>query len=193
MQKIKSTTIKGGFVMESILETIKPKSDQLNADDLMAGPITVTITGVTEGSAEQPVIVHIEGRQPYKPCKSMRRVMVACWGDKAKKYIGQRMTLYCDPSVKFGGEKVGGIRISHVTGIDEPRALLLTTTRSKRAQYIVNPLTVAMYPPEDFDAKLPKMLKAIGDGKMTPDEVIAHCRKTGELTEEQVCAIKGAA
>lgn len=41
--------------------TIVPKSDQLNAEQLLAGPMTVTITEVrVSESAEQPVIVHYE-------------------------------------------------------------------------------------------------------------------------------------
>ncbi|QFP96667.1 hypothetical protein PP512_gp52 [Gordonia phage Denise] len=36
-------------------ETIAPKSDQLNAEDLLTGPRIVTVTEVRRGSAEQPV------------------------------------------------------------------------------------------------------------------------------------------
>ena len=55
--------------IESIADTIKPKSDQLNSDDLIAGPMTVTILGVRRGSTrEQPVIIDIDGgHMPYKP------------------------------------------------------------------------------------------------------------------------------
>lgn len=126
----------------SLRDTIAPKSDQLNADDLMIGPITVTITGVSRGNSEQPVSIAITGGyQPYKPCKSMRRVMIALWGDNGHDWVGKSMTLYGDPDVKFGGVKVGGIRISHMSGINGKQSLMLTTTRSKRAEYIVLPLT----------------------------------------------------
>lgn len=124
----------------SLRDTIEPKSDQLNYDDLIGGPITVKITGLKAGSDEQPVIVEIEGRRPFKPCKSMRRVMIRVWGDKGRDWIGKRMTLYGDPHVRFGGVEVGGIRISHVSGISEPVTVLLTTTRSKRSEYVVRPL-----------------------------------------------------
>lgn len=125
--------------VNSLKDTITPKSDQLNADDLLTGPITVQITSVTRGSsAEQPISIGItDGYQPYKPCKSMRRVLIACWGDKGPEWIGKWMTLYCDPSVKFGGVQVGGIRISHLSGIENDRSLMLTTTRSKRSEYLV--------------------------------------------------------
>ena len=126
----------------SLRDTIAPKSDQLNADDLLTGPITVTITGVSRGNSEQPVCISITGGyQPYKPCKSMRRVMIALWGDNGHEWVGKSMRLYCDPDVKFGGVKVGGIRVSHMSGIDGRQSLMLTTTRSKRSEYIVEPLT----------------------------------------------------
>lgn len=128
-----------------ISTTIEPRSDQVNADDLLIGPRTVTITDVTAGSAEQPVHVHLAefpGR-PWKPSKSMRRVLAAVWGPDASTYIGQRVTLYRDPDVTFGRDKVGGIRISHMTGLSEPRTVSLTVTRGKRRPYTVQPLTVA--------------------------------------------------
>ena len=42
-------------------EAIKPRSDQLNYDDLVAGPITVKVVGLAKGSKEQPVVIKIEG------------------------------------------------------------------------------------------------------------------------------------
>lgn len=123
--------------------TIVPKSDQLNADDLLAGPRTIVITRVTGGdNPDQPVNVHFDGDagKPYKPCKSMRRVMVHAWGPDAAQYVGRAITLYCDQSVQFGGMKVGGIRISHMSHIDRDLALALTATRSKRTPYAVKRL-----------------------------------------------------
>lgn len=126
---------------------IVPKSDQMNADDLQIAPRTITITGVraNEGSAEQPISVYFDGDdgKPYKPCKSMRRVMVAVWGSDAHKYVGRSMTLYCDPDVQFGGLRVGGIRISHMSHIDKAQTMALTATRSKRKPFTVEPLVVA--------------------------------------------------
>ena len=46
--------------------TIAPKSDQLNADDLIAGPITVRIVSVAANSTDSgPIRINIEGRMPY--------------------------------------------------------------------------------------------------------------------------------
>jgi len=127
-------------------QAIIPKSDQLNADDLISGDMTITITGVTvKGGQEQPVSISFEGDngKPYKACKSMCRVMVAAWGPDSSKYVGRSMTLYRDPSVKWGGIAVGGIRISHMSHIDENMTMALTVTRANKKPYTVKVLSVA--------------------------------------------------
>ena len=132
--------------MVDMSQTIAPKSDQLNADDMIGGPRTITITRVTgnEGNAEQPVNIFFEGDngKPFRPCKSMRRVMVKIWGKDASKYAGNSMTLYRDPKVQWGGMEVGGIRISHMTGIDKPETMALTASNRARKPYKVLPLQV---------------------------------------------------
>lgn len=123
-------------------ETITPKSDQLNADDLIAGPVTVTITEVTKGTPEQPVDVHLAefpGRA-YRPSKSMRRIMVAAWGAEAGKYAGRTLTLFCNPDITFGKDKVGGIQISQMSHLPKPLTVALTATRGKRRSFTVEPL-----------------------------------------------------
>lgn len=131
--------------MNDMATTIIPKSDQLNADDLLAGPKTIKITGVTvKGGAEQPVSIHYENDdgKPYKSCKSMNRVLVMAWGPDSSKYVGRSLTLYCDPKVKWGGMEVGGIRISHMSHIDSPITMALTVTRANKKPYTVKPLTI---------------------------------------------------
>lgn len=126
-------------------ETLAPNSEQVNAEDLLAGPVIVTITGVERGNKEQPVFIHLAEfpNRTYRPGKTMRRLMVAVWGPDSKTYVGRSMQLYCDPTVKFGPQTVGGIRISHMSGIDGPREANLTVSRGKRAPFIVQPLTTA--------------------------------------------------
>jgi hypothetical protein len=129
--------------------TLAAKSNQLTTDDLIAGPLTILITNVTAGTADQPVSISFDGDQgkPWFPCKSMRRVLVAAWGADAKEYVGRSVTLFRDPEVSYGGIKVGGIRISHLSNLDSPLSIALTVTRQKRAPYKVQPLKVA--PPVD--------------------------------------------
>lgn len=124
-------------------KTIEPKSDQLNSDDLIAGPITITVRKVSLNTeVEQPISIHYEGDngKPYKACKSMRRVLVQVWGRDGNAYVGKSMTLYREPTVKFGGLEVGGIRISHMSDIDKPVTMALTATRASRKPYTVKPL-----------------------------------------------------
>lgn len=125
---------------EDLSDTIIPKSDQLNSDDLLINPLTVTITNVSRGAKDQPISIAIPPHQPYKPCKSMRRVLISMWGKNGKDWVGKSLTLYCDPDVTWGGVAVGGIRISHASHIDKTQSLMLTATRSKRARFIVQPL-----------------------------------------------------
>jgi len=125
-----------------ISKTVAPKSDQLNADDLIAGPRTITVTSVKLVAEDQPVAIHFVGDEgkPYKPCKSMRRVLVRAWGPDAAKYIGRSMTLYLDESVRFGGAAVGGIRISHLSDIAGPMTMALTATRAVKKAFTVKPI-----------------------------------------------------
>lgn len=137
--------------MIDIAKTTEPKSDQQNFDDYIAGPKTVTVSEVKKGSSDQPVEIHLveyPGR-PFKPSKSMRRVLVAAWGGDAKNYPGRRMTLYGDPTVKFAGKEVGGIRISHMSHLREPVTVSLTVTRGSRAPFTVLPLQNAALPAPD--------------------------------------------
>ncbi|MFW0778595.1 MAG: hypothetical protein ACN2B6_12840, partial [Rickettsiales bacterium] len=128
----------------------------------------------------------------YKPCKSMIRVMITAWGDNGADWVGKSMTLYCDPEVMFGGVKVGGIRISHVSHIESAIGMSLTATRGKRKPYRVDPLVAAepaAYPSDVFAEKLPDMIGVMQSGKMTREQVIAHCEKTGKLSDEQKALI----
>jgi hypothetical protein len=128
-------------------DSLAPKSDQLDAVDLLSGPRTFTIEKVSKGNPEQPFNFHLaDFPRVWRPGKSMRRVIVAAWGGKTSAYVGQSVTLYCDPSVQFGGDTVGGTRISHMTGIDKPLKVPLLIKRGKSAVFTVQPLTHAPKP-----------------------------------------------
>lgn len=128
--------------VQDLRDTIVPKSDQTNADDLIAGPITVRIEAVRRGSTEQPVELHLSGHRPYRPCKGMRRVLIQAWGNDGRVWVGRSMTLYRNPEVKYGGVKVGGIEISHLSHIDSRLEIAVTVAKGKRKIHIVEPLRV---------------------------------------------------
>lgn len=146
--------------MSDMEKVIQPKSDQQNADDFLGGPRTIKITGVKFTSTEQPISVHFEGdnNKPWKPCKSMARVMVKIWGNDSKNYTGRSLTLYRDEKVKWAGMAVGGIRISHMSHMDAPVTMALTESKANRKPFTVNPLTIT----EDPEIAL---LKAAGDAE----------------------------
>jgi hypothetical protein len=115
--------------MNDMSSVIVPRSDQVNADDFLGGPMTFTIKGVDiKGGTEQPVSISlVETDKFYRPCKSMSRVLVANWGPDAKAYIGRSLTLYRDPDVQWGH-------------IEAPVTLALTATRANRKPFTVHPL-----------------------------------------------------
>ena len=167
--------------VSNLRDTIVPKSTQLNSEQLLYGPLTITVTSVARGSDDQPITVHYRGEngRPYLPCKSMRKVLIFAWGEDGNKWVGRSMTLFNDLAVKWAGVAVGGIRISHMTHIDREISLQLTATRGKKEPFIIKMLT----PPADdrvekFRAALTKKagegLAAIVDawGK-TPDDIKA--------------------
>lgn len=174
-----------------ILKTIVAKSDQLNACDLIAGPETVTVTNVKEGPADQPVIIEIgKERQPYKPCKSMRRVLVAAWGAKVSQWIGRKMVVYCDPTVKWGGEDVGGIRISHLSHIEQPCVVQLNVTRGKKGTWTVAPIGTG-----DIESRVQKVIHTLG--QCDTDEKVAEVMRRAkqvyaEASDEQRARIDAA-
>lgn len=182
-----------------LTHTIAPKSDQTNADDLLSGPITITVSGVkATDTPDQPVTINFEGDdgRPYKPCKSMRRVLIQAWGANGNQWIGRSMTLFCDPAVRFGGQAVGGIRISHLSHIDKDMNFMLTVTRARRAAYSVKklatpqsapaPVAPEQKPAPDFDESFDRIVASIKEGKNTLEKTVKYFADNGVvLTEEQ--------
>lgn len=128
-----------------VTKAIEPKSDQLNADDLMTGPRTIKIRDVkVSPGKEQPVWIYYEGdnNKPWKPSKSGSRCLAMCWGADASRWIGLSCTIYRDPDILWGGAKVGGIMPSHVEGISGPQTVMLTKTRTSRKPTVIKPLEV---------------------------------------------------
>ena len=129
--------------MIDISDTIAPKSDQMNCEDLLTGPRVFTIADVRKTGDQQPVAITLaEFPRPWKPSKTVRRLLVAMWGKDASAWVGQKVELFGDPEVVYGGVKVGGIRVSAVSGIEKDFTIALATTKGKRAVFTVKPLAV---------------------------------------------------
>jgi hypothetical protein len=171
-------------------QTIIPNSAQVNADDLIASSLTVTITGVEAGSAEQPVFVHLAEipDRTWRPSKSMRRVLIAGWGPEASTYVGHRVTLFRNPEIRFGSERVGGIEVSHMSHIDKPLVVALTASRGKRKQFTVQPLQEPQKPAQrDW---LTDLKQAAGD--VSAINALGHAARAGGADNATVQRIREA-
>ena len=138
--------------VSNLRDTIIPKSDQLNADQLIGGSIVIQITAVSRANDEkQPLIVHYAGEngRPWKPCLSMRKILVAAWGADGNSWVGNYVELFNDETVSYGGQQVGGIRIKGMSGIKSDATFLITEKRGKKTKVIIKKL-----PDQDFNALL---------------------------------------
>ena len=149
--------------------TADPRSDQWNADDFLGGPRTFTIAGAKDGTAEQKYDIALDGEErAWRPPLGMLRVLMQAWGDESKVWVGRRVTLYRDQSVRFGKDVPGGIRISHLSHIEKVMNFKVTTSRGKRETYTVQPLPDVPTPdpltiPDEVRANT---AKAIADGSL---------------------------
>ena len=128
--------------MVDMAQFTEAKSDQLNADDLIGVSKTITVTKVTGKEGDQPISIYYEGDngKPFKPCKTIRRVLLGVWGRYANEYVGRSMTIYRDDKVTFGGLEVGGIRISHMTNIDKETIVVVNKSKGKKVGMKILPL-----------------------------------------------------
>ena len=123
--------------------TIEKKTDQLNYEDFLGGVTRiVTVVEVKAGTKEQQYDIVLEGDQRvWRPAVTVLKLLVEAWGDDATEWVGRRAMLYGDPEIMFGRDKVGGIRVSHLSHIARPVVASLTETRGKRRMHTVQPLT----------------------------------------------------
>jgi hypothetical protein len=94
------------------------------------------------------------------------------------------MTIFTDPSVLYGGVRVGGLRISHVSGIDEPKTLMLTKTRGKKAEVVIHPIAALSPAEQKYIAESTEQLKAT--------ESLEELQGHGEMLKTKSKAIQNA-
>ncbi len=184
--------------MSDVSFALEAKSDQLNAVDIMGAEPVIRVRDVKVQKGEQPVWIYFDGdnNRPWKPSKGMLRLLAGAWGRDSKQWIGKYARLYFEPTVKYAGQEVGGIRIRSLSDIDaRGLTFALTINRQKREPYHVPLLVVetAEYPADRFAKALPVMSEKMRNGEMTLQQVIAQCQKTGQLTAEQLAQLEQAA
>jgi hypothetical protein len=167
--------------------TIVPKSDQLNAEQLLSAPMILTVSEVRAGGGEdQPVSIFYEADRgrPYKPCKTMRKVLILAWGQDGSQWVGKSMELYCEPSVKFGGEVVGGIRISRLSDIPKDIKVSLTATRGRKSMHEIGLLKQS----KELEETLSAIAKATGRDSLKVARAMAEALKS----ESDIAIARGA-
>lgn len=187
--------------MPDITDSCVAKSNEINAVDLTAAPITVTIIGVsyTKG-AERPVVIDvgIEGKS-WIPGLTCRRILRDHMSPRTEEWIGHQVSLYCDPDVVHKNERVGGIRISGLSSIDKVVEHKALQSQRKRVTYIIHPITrttatlappLPAYTDEDMDKNAAAWEAAIKAGKSTTDSLIRTIEKRFTLTDNQKEAIR---
>jgi len=140
---------------EDMAASIEARSEQIDADNLISGPIDVTIKAVTRGpSNEQPIqIVLQETPLFYRPNKTFRRALIGCFGDDSTNWIGKRLRLARDANVMFGGVKVGGTIVTHAS-IEAPVVFMLSTKRGKKSA-----VSIDVIPPIQKPVPMPAKVK----------------------------------
>ncbi len=179
--------------MASLSQTIKAKSDQLNADDIVgAEPILIIEKAVLTNDAQQPVSIYYQGcnNRPYKPSLGMRRAIAFAWGADTDfdLFVGRALQVYREGTVKWAGKEAGGIRIKAMSHIDKKITMTIPVARNKREPIVIDVLNIEKpaYPEEKFNRGFPAIERSLKERKMTAPQVIAQCQKTGLLTQEQV-------
>jgi len=131
----------------ALQQALAPKSDQLNADDLLVGGIVIIIAKVNINlGSEQKIIINYHGDngKPWKPSKGMGRVLTMILGGDPDKWIGETVELYRDETVSFGKDKnCGGIRIAGMSAVKTRTILSITTAKGKKSQVTIEPIVVA--------------------------------------------------
>lgn len=187
---------------EDLQRATQAKSDQLNSCDILGGSLVAKILDVKSGSSEQPVIIVIDSwPQPWKPSKTSLRVLCACWGNDPHQWIGRYAVLFCDETVKFGGEAIGGIRTSHLSHISGTKKVAVNTTRGKKGIQTVEPYypqdeatpvnaEPIFWPDEAFAKRLAAAQPKIDSGELTAEAFIATLEKKAPMTAGQKARVK---
>src|SRR5690554_6431159 len=181
--------------MTDVSFALEAKSDQLNAVDIMGAEPVIRIREVKVRQGDQPVSIYFDGdnNRPWKPSKGMLRVLAGAWGRDSSAWIGKHAQLYFEPTVRYAGKEVGGIRIRALSDIDQRGLSFALRINQKQTEPYHVPLLQVQsneYPADKFEKALPVMAEKMKAGQMTLQQVIAQCQKTGQLSQGQLRQLK---
>lgn len=176
---------------------IGAQSEELCGDDLLGGAKILTVSSVRSTSnPKRPIKYQFTcDTKDWMPCKTMIRVLHELWGADGRLHKGRSMKVFRDPNALWQGKKVGGVRISELTDIQEDTDVMVTVRQGVKAPWPVKKLVLKnaepkQYPEAAFKKNLPAMLEKLASGEMTKEQIVARCEQTGALTEDQKAMIK---
>lgn len=186
---------------EQFAGTTLAKSDQINAADLIGGSLVCQITDIRmTGAADQPIAIYVDAHpQPWKPSKTSRRVLLACWPDTdPSDWVGRWIVLFNDESVMWAGKAEGGIRMSHASHIEREVVISVNATRGKKVAQRVEPyhpqqgqapVEPTYWPDDAFEKQVAK----VRPGETDAESVIVALEKKALLSEGQKARLRRAA
>lgn len=196
--------------MIDLTKAIEADSDCIVAADLTGGTKIIAITNVVEigGKDKKKVDIHYEGMdgKPFRPCKSMLRVMCQLWETTdGQQFIGRGLELYREENCLYKGEKTPGVRICGMSHIAKPVTVLVQEKRGRGTQYEIRPLTpwslvqedapspderlqrtlagIAQATPEQLEQLEAKLNKRISEGQLEPAHATIWQAITTRATE----------
>ena len=98
--------------------------DYVSWPELKMKDVTLTIRSFSHedvrmpgGKKEKrPVISFLEAEKKWIVNKTNARIIASLHGDIVQQWVGKKITLYPDPNIRFGKDKVGGIRVRRPRG-----------------------------------------------------------------------------
>ncbi len=174
-----------------ITDALAPKSDQLDAVELVA-PRTFTIDhgsklGRRDDDGQAVVEVKlVDFPRVWRPSKGMLDAIVQAWGTNAKEWAGHQVTLYNDADVTFGKDKVGGVRISAMSGIDKPTTVQIRGRGrgARKLPWRIDPIAAPAPTPTPADVAACTDLAALRDmyARSSPDVQALILTRKDELS-----------
>lgn len=95
-------------------------SERVTTEVVKAGPIRTTIVDVIEKTYKgknngpdevKPAIVIADGRCVPMGPEILKTLIEAFQSSESDDWKGKSVEIYFDPTIKFGGKKVGGVRV----------------------------------------------------------------------------------
>lgn len=164
------------------------QSAQIGAAEVGQG-VTYTIDAVEfrkvgEGreAKVRPVVKVRESDLEWVTCKTSLLCVEAMFGRSPRGWLGKRITLYWDASVKFGKEAVGGVRVAGAPGI---RDQTVRVKLPKRADQMIDLVNTAEAKPEvdPSEAREKFLAYALGKG-VTLEQVEGYLAGSGAMLED---------